>query len=61
VEKTSKQVEGAGLGLAICKAIIEQHGGTIGVSSKESQGSTFYFRIPKQPVPAGRGDAVHRP
>lgn len=37
---------GRGLGLAICKAIIVQHGGEIGVISEEGAGSTFWFRIP---------------
>ena len=38
---------GTGLGLAIARQIIEAHGGSIGVSSKPGQGSSFYFAIPK--------------
>ena len=37
---------GAGLGLTICKGIIEDLGGKIWVESKENTGSIFYFSIP---------------
>jgi two-component system sensor histidine kinase HydH len=44
---TTKQ-EGTGLGLASCKKIIDQHDGTIDVSSVEGKGTTFTIKIPKQ-------------
>lgn len=39
---------GSGLGLTICRAIVSQHNGSIGVESEEGRGARFWFRIPKQ-------------
>lgn len=46
VEETSGSVQGTGLGLAIVKAIVEQHGGYVGVESAPEQGSTFTIQLP---------------
>jgi len=40
------QIQGTGMGLAIAKAIVEAHGGEIGVTSQRGNGSVFYFTLP---------------
>lgn len=47
VEKADGQRgTGSGLGLVICKRIVEQHGGAVGVESEQGSGSTFWLRVP---------------
>jgi CheY-like chemotaxis protein len=50
---TTKPVgEGTGLGLSLCRNIIEEHGGTIAVESAPGAGATFRIELPAVPIPA---------
>ncbi|MGN0056581.1 MAG: ATP-binding protein [Atopobiaceae bacterium] len=42
-----------GLGLSLCKSIVEAHGGTIGMTPNVPRGSVFWFRLPAAQLPGG--------
>jgi signal transduction histidine kinase len=53
----ARDMRGAGIGLSGVRQIVEQHGGSVGVTSEEGVGSTFMVRLP---LPRGVGTETTR-
>jgi two-component system, NtrC family, sensor kinase len=58
---STKGNRGTGLGLAVAKKIVDEHGGTIKASSVPGQGTTFTIRLPAYHVSESDPSSTHGP
>ena len=56
-----RSIEGSGIGLALVEALVKLHGGTISVSSRATQGTTFVVRVPLMAAPVDQVTADPAP
>jgi signal transduction histidine kinase len=57
----ASKIKGLGLGLCICKGLIEAHGGRMGVESQQGVGSTFFITLPELTDTARKAEGAPLP